>query len=616
MKFVVAHIFVFSFVLVFGQVNSVQDGPWSDPNTWSSGVPGNNSDVVINHQVNIDQNDRCRSMTISSSGTLINDGFTLRIDRAWTNNGSFIDTLGTINFENTFFGWLFGGTRTITGATNFNNVSFRLHSMNINSAVTIRGVLSLDILGILTVNTGSLTFIASEDYHGRIGNVNGGALNGTFTSERYVGRCNGWSWYAGPFDASLAQFAASSGGRMVYTGFPGSDAPTFNYVNTYFYDENWSSVGFTGYVVPSNVSDIVSRGTGFWYWNSDTVFNSGQTMIPQMWKMSLTGSMNVGATFNFSLNYTNTGNSANDGWNFLGNPYPGTLDWDAGGAWSSSGLDGALYTYNTCSQAYASYAGGVGTNGGTNLIPSYQGFHVKAISGSPTLSTSGAALITTDADLKAMNLSQNILRIHLGDDEIVLRANENSNDQFNIGIDALKFAGDYERVYSQNFSGDERYSINTFNDSNAHIPLYTRGSGVLMFDEVESWESHYDLTLEDLSTGFMYDIHPGFGIQYSNSDTVNFENRFIVHLFGGSELGLEDNQEDFGIHVRYDQDELVVFSEKTIGTVEVQLINMMGQIVYATQNVLNPGGFRLKRPNQVMMLRVIGDNINKSIKVF
>ncbi|MEZ4937507.1 MAG: hypothetical protein R2799_07925 [Crocinitomicaceae bacterium] len=79
MKFV-ALLFVttlFFATSLLAQVTSVQDGPWSSPSTWSAGVPGNSSDVVVAHQVHINQDDRCRSITINSTGELINDGFTL-----------------------------------------------------------------------------------------------------------------------------------------------------------------------------------------------------------------------------------------------------------------------------------------------------------------------------------------------------------------------------------------------------------------------------------------------------------------------------------------------------------------------------------------------------------
>lgn len=599
MKLTLLAIFILILNLTHSQVVSVQDGNWNDAATWSSGVPSNNSNVEINHEVHIDVDDRCRSITINASGALCNDGFTLRVDRDWTNNGTFIDTLGTINFQSFF------GGHTVSGNNDFNNVNITFKTINLTGSNTIRGVLSMGFLSTLNIGTGNLTLVATEDYHGRLGAATLASINGTFTSERYVGRCDGWSWYAGPFDASLADFAASSGGRMVYTGFPGSTVPSFSFVNAYFYDENWSSVGYTGYVVPSGVGDVVSQGTGFWYWNSDTVFSSGQASIPQMWKMSLTGSTDITNTFNFNVNYTNTGNAANDGWNFLGNPYPGTLDWD-NAAWSQSGLDGALYTFNTCSQAYASYAGGIGTNGGTNLIPAWQGFHVKA-TGAPSLSVDASALVSTDADLKSVNLQDNILRVYLDGDEIVVRANDNASSNFDNGMDALKFSADYERLYTRIENKKQNYSINTVNDSSEYLPLYTKGNGTLTFSGSGTFESHYDLALEDLFTGQIYPINDGFEYPFTVNNTAEFLNRFRIHLFGGNSLGLDEKGID-DFHIRYDEEDLFIFSNSLQGKFQLELINMMGQLESKETIYLTKDGYRMRRPGKVMLIRLSNAN--------
>ena len=49
-------------------------------------------------------------------------------------------------------------------------------------------------------------------------------------------------------------------------------------------------------------------------------------------------------------------------------------------------MDNAVYVYNADGGgAYASYVGGVATNGGSQYIPSSQGFLVKANAASPSL---------------------------------------------------------------------------------------------------------------------------------------------------------------------------------------------------------------------------------------
>lgn len=603
---------LFLFVVVcnysLSQITSVQDGDWSDPNTWAGGVdPGNNDDVIINHQVTIIQNEICRAVTINSSGELINSGFRLRTKGNWTNNGQYTDDAGRVQFRN-------NSDKVLVGVTEFNQLQ-----INFNGTLTVQdNIIIKDWVraqnGVLDVSSSGMTLVATPTKNGRLGRSQSGSIIGSFTVERYVDRCNEWSWYATPFEASLVDLANTSGGNMIYTGFPGSDEPSFSFVNVYQWDEDWSNVGFDGYVIPGNANDIIPRGTGFWYWNSDTVFSSGNNSIPQNWTMSLTGSLDLNTPFDFSLQYTNTGNTSNDGWNFLGNPYPGTLNWDVAG-WTSSELDGALYMFNTCGQSYSSYVGGVGTNGGTQLIPSFQGFYVKAVSPGASLQVTPDALRQNYQELKTTNLLENVLRIELDDDEIIVRQNDNADESFNVGMDAQKFLGSASDIYSRVYDEEEIYSINTVDDSEPIIPVYVKKSGLLQFSGVTTWESDYNLTLEDLSDGSLHQIVDGFTYSFVEDDSTTFTNRFLVHFFGPNFAGIPKLDND-GIQVLYDYNDFILTSAYLNKPVTIEFVNMMGQVVSRKRSVITKEGVRMKRPNQVTIIRIIGDNINKSVKVF
>ena len=95
---------------------------------------------------------------------------------------------------------------------------------------------------------------------------------------------------------------------------------------------------------------------------------------------------NPSASVSLPLSYTA---SASQGWNLVGNPYAGTIDWNqikAQGGGNFSNVDDALYIFNptnttSSSGGYASYVNGVGTGTpyiGTPFISSWQGFFVKA----------------------------------------------------------------------------------------------------------------------------------------------------------------------------------------------------------------------------------------------
>jgi hypothetical protein len=84
-----------------------------------------------------------------------------------------------------------------------------------------------------------------------------------------------------------------------------------------------------------------------------------------------------------------------EGWNFVGNPYLSAIDVGtendpvAGYTWTN--FDNTIYFWNGLQYASFNMSGnGSGVNGGTRIIPSSQGFFVKANDFSPVLT------ITTD----------------------------------------------------------------------------------------------------------------------------------------------------------------------------------------------------------------------------
>ncbi len=61
------------------------------------------------------------------------------------------------------------------------------------------------------------------------------------------------------------------------------------------------------------------------------------------------------------------------GWNLVGNPYPSPIDWDAASGWTKTNVDNATYRHVN-NATWASYVGGVGTNGGSQIYCFMSGF--------------------------------------------------------------------------------------------------------------------------------------------------------------------------------------------------------------------------------------------------
>lgn len=499
---------------------TIASGNWNNPSIWSGGIPGNNDNAVINHTVILNQNDRLTNITIN--GTLINSGYQLRVDGDWVNNGTYTDFSGKILFRT-------NTNHQLRGNTTFYNLEININTnktVYIMDNVIVNNILNLT-KGDLDINTGTLRLYSDEYNSGRIGESPNGNIIGSFIFEKWVDRCNDWSLYGGPFDATLNEYADSATGKMIYTGFPNSDFPTFGWTpNTYLWDED--HIGTGGWIIPDgNVT--LPRGTGFWYWNSDTVFNSSNPPIIQQWKIATKGSINFNSTFNFPIQYTNSGDITSDGWNLVSNPYPGVIDWDNPG-FTKTNVDNAIYVFNTCNQNYSSYVGGVGVNGGTNLISTSQGFYVKARGTSPILRSSQSVIVDNNTNLlKTTNLLENVLRINFKDDEIVIRENDLADESFNSDFDAYKFI-DNAKIYSKNYGDTTMYSINSVGLTTPSIPIYVKGGGTLYFTGISTWEPQYDLYLEDILLNTFTSLNSITSYTFTEPINVVLTNRFRVHF--------------------------------------------------------------------------------------
>ncbi len=93
----------------------------------------------------------------------------------------------------------------------------------------------------------------------------------------------------------------------------------------------------------------------------------------------------VGASKTITL-YNSGTSAANNGVNFIGNPYPATIDWDAVYSNnSSSGVDPTYVIYDNTSGSYASYNASSATGTASNLISSGQGFLVYTTTNNASL---------------------------------------------------------------------------------------------------------------------------------------------------------------------------------------------------------------------------------------
>jgi len=477
---------------------TVSSGNWSASSNWDNGAPGVNDTAIVNHSITFNVNDNLAKLIVN--GTLTNTSKRLRIRNEFRVNGLYSESgTGYTEFPGA------GPDKHIFGEIYFNNLVLNTNDdVFTHDSIWIKDLLNLTD-GTLDVSGGVLTLLNNATYDGRIGRSQNGLITGNFIWEKWIDRCNGWSTYGAPFSATFDEISTSE--NMIFTGFPGSDFPAF-WQNTYLFSES------SGWLAPSGMSATLARGKGYFYYNSDSVFYSASSSIPQQWKISLEGSMDLGSTFNFNVTYTSASLPDNIGWNLISNPFPGTISWNVAG-WTKTNVNNAIYTFNTCSQVYASYVGGIGTNGGSQWISSGQGFWVRTSAASPSLRCTQNVIRDNSEALKGA-LTHQILKLSLGEDEIAIRLTKDATREFDSELDAEKIVGIGSKVYS--VYDENEYSIQSVPDSAQVIPLMTLGGGTINANCFSL--DAYEVLLEDLKANTLINLKTSPVVSFSENDTA------------------------------------------------------------------------------------------------
>ncbi len=260
-------------------------------------------------------------------------------------------------------------------------------------------------------------------------------------------------------------------------------------------------------------------------------------------EIRMEGEFNTG---DIIIDLTNTNGSEipeHEGWNLVGNPYPSAIDWDAPTGWTKTNISNAIYIWDKKLQNFVTYVGGVGANGGTNLIPPMQGFFVK-VSNPGTgqlIMTNEIRNNSTSTTLKAGGNFSNELKIKLSgnsySDEAVVRLKHSALQSFDMELDAEKKFSPNNEVPQIYTYGQETapLAINSLPDNNEYyqIKLYTTftkaGEYTLNIGGIYDFDYTKTLYLEDLATEEIISIDDIQSYTFSSAP-ANDSARFILHI--------------------------------------------------------------------------------------
>jgi len=530
-------------------------GNWSNSGTFSA----SGGTITFTGTTSISGSSTSNFANIALSGTL-NAPPILNVAGNFANSGTFNRGTGTV-FFNGF------ATQSVSGSsvTDFNNITVSNNSVpavQIQSNQNLRGVLTLS--GTTTVfdadgssNTSVFKVMSSADSPTVDASIAalpvGTSVTGNVTVQRFMsieGANSGriYRYISAPvIGAPVSQIQAFIPVSGSFSGASSAALQSmFAYDETVTTDTNASGIadlndGYINFPAAAN-SETFAPGVGY------SIFVRGNvapvsTAGSALWE--LTGPINSG-NVSLPVSFTSSGTAANDGWNLVGNPYPSTIDWNAGG-WTKTNINDALYVLDNGqnSPVFATYIGGVGANGGTRYIAAGQAFYVKGGGGAPALAVSESVKVAgTQTTFIRQAAVTDMVRITLRHgnvaDEAVIRFKDDATSTFDNLWDAHKLTNPGTFNLSSLTSDDKKLAINAMpalQSCTASVKLdvsdVTAGSYTLDFSDLDGFtQANTKLVLVDSYTTQTQDIRAinSYAFQVTTDPASFGSNRFSLSV--------------------------------------------------------------------------------------
>ncbi len=276
-------------------------------------------------------------------------------------------------------------------------------SVNVTRKLSITGT-TLSVgqdARLILVSNATATAWVGELTTGAIAYTGTGTQRGKIEVQRYIGLTNeNYRDFASPVKASTLGSWYNAGLEMLNVRGAIAGSPEFDSVyNTYYYVESTAGDLNTGWVNGDTVSDPVHTLNGSAILRSGWRIYAGRTGSDYNFTLNDAGDIYSGDVV-LNPTFTHAGSDsriADDGWNFVGNPYAAGLNWasvvSGNGASvfatdsTSEGVAPSMYIYTPSSagvdgNGYGAFNAFTGTRIGLSdgVIPAYQGFWMKTFS--------------------------------------------------------------------------------------------------------------------------------------------------------------------------------------------------------------------------------------------
>ena len=577
---------------------------WNNANNWCGGlIPTNTTDVFISQNTanmpTLNANAFCNNLHLENNSTIQLNGFELTMQGQIQGGGNFTGSpLSSLTINGT------GNFGTLNfSQTNSNSLALRKLTINRSSSGTVYIAKPLHIYGEVILNNGTLftgdllTLKSDATNSARIAPVNALALiKGNVTVERFIpGGLTGWSMIASPVESAQILDWQDDFPTSGFTGATGW-AGIFNSV--YDYSENTLGAQSNGFNAATNATNLLVPGKGRWVYLGNGFTNTTDITI------DVKGPVKVG-NISLPVTYTNTTPTAlpnEDGWNLMANPYPSSIDWNSSFI-TKTNINDAIYIYNTDNQNFATYAAGVGVNGGSQYIAASQAFWVKANASNPSLTlTENAKSNQNPTFLKtvgnATSSNNDVIKIQLacssGTDEIAVVFNQSSTMNSDDLGDAPKLANTSTNNASIfTLSNGTAMAINSqspLNSSTIPLEIINPSMGIFHLSFNVSSSSFNAVYLWDSKQNITYDLLQNNNYVLSWFDTSASSNdRYFLIFDNMTSILNNHNSNILNIYPNPTTFELMVVGEET-GTIEIFDIagkTIIEQTITQSKNKIN-----------------------------
>ena len=578
------------------------------------------------------------NLKVSGSSIFTNGKFDLNSKSLILNGAT---TFGSATFVGSLTSSLtIGGSGSITGSMFMDQTSAStkaLADLTLNRAGTLTLGSALEIWGAVTPSVGTITtggnLTVKQDAtnKGRIGTISSGGFSGNVTVETFIlGGNTGWA---------LLGASGISGQTMNdwYGQFPMAiegSATGVTSAGGYFESvQGWNESDSYGYDTTITVSTPLGAGKGYW-----TYLGTGPSTTSDI-TLVLTGTPITG---NVTIPLTN---SAQSGTCLIANPYASPISWTALRN-GNTNVANATYIYNA-DGAYASFVGGIGANGGSDIIPAGQGFFVEA--GSATnLTAQESNKVSSNIDLmKTSSSSVNVglpIRLKLNGfsadyDETVVRFHGLATSAYDLEWDARKifqtpgyvgYPGGYSKYTTISTKGGSLdYSINSLPfalTQNAVVPVLVKvmssGQYTITGQDMQLLPQNACVTLKDKLLNVTHNIKATPYV-FTMNDTTSTA-RFELTVCADITAGINDNNSSESTI-----DQSVLISQSVSGVnvnlnfdkttkAKISVTNVLGQKIVENKivNTQNESVFfGLEAKNQLLFITVETENNKVTKKV-